>query len=185
MAQKATVRKLAREAEGQRTPDDALDDKRMALYLAQEWTDDVAHTCGFGWFRRGPGGLWVPDPNGVEVRNRIRRVLTGSKIARRGVRTRDVARELADELNVEVDAWNGGDVLGLPDGRVVDLRTGETRAATRDERVYQRLAVVPEPGRAERMAPGARRDLRGTGATGQGDCLRPMVVPVLARGLVR
>ena len=146
MAQKATVRKLAREAEGQRTPDDALDDKRMALYLAQEWTDDVAHTCGFGWFRRGPGGLWVPDPNGVEVRNRIRRVLTGSKIARRGVRTRDVARELADELNVEVDAWNGGDVLGLPDGRVVDLRTGETRAATRDERVYQRLAVVPEPG---------------------------------------
>ena len=113
MAQKATVRKLAREAEGQRTPDDALDDKRMALYLAQEWTDDVAHTCGFGWFRRGPGGLWVPDPNGVEVRNRIRRVLTGSKIARRGVRTRDVARELADELNVEVDAWNGGDVLGL------------------------------------------------------------------------
>ena len=121
MAQKATVRKLAREAEGQRTPDDALDDKRMALYLAQEWTDDVAHTCGFGWFGRGPGGLWIPDPNGVEVRNRIRRVLTGPNIARRGVKTRDVARELADELNVEVGEWNGGDVLGLPDGRVVDL----------------------------------------------------------------
>ena len=37
-------------------------------------------------------------------------------------------------------------MLGLPDGRVVDLSTGEIRDAIRDERVYQRLAVVPEPG---------------------------------------
>ena len=155
MARRATVRKLDREAEGQRASDDALDDKRMALYLSQEWTDDVAHTCGLGWFMRGTGGLWDHDPPGVQVRNRIRRVLTGSGIAKPSVKTRDVARELADELNVDSDEWNGGDVLGLPDGRVVDLRTGETRAATRDARVYQRLAVVPEPGKAERMAPGA------------------------------
>ena len=146
MAQKATVRKLDREGKGQRAPDDALDDKRMARYLAQEWADDVAHSCGLGWFVRETGGLWSPAPDGVEVRNRIRRRLTESNIAKPSVKTRDVARELADELNVVADAWNGGDVLGLPDGRVVNLDTGEIRDATRDERVYQRLAVVPEPG---------------------------------------
>ena len=146
MAQKAAVRNLDREGKGQRASDDALDDKRMARYLAQEWADDVAHSCGLGWFVRGTGGLWVPAADGVEVRNRIRRRLTESSIAKPSVKTRDVARELADELNVEAEAWNGGDVLGLPDGRVVDLSTGEIRDATRDERVYQRLAVVPEPG---------------------------------------
>ena len=146
MAQKATVRKLDREGTDQRAPDDALDDKRMALYLAQEWTDDVAHTCGLGWFMRGTGGLWDHDPPGVQVRNRIRRVLTGSSIAKSYVKTRDVARELADELNVDSDEWNGGDVLGLPDGRVVDLSTGQPRTAKRSERIYQRLAVAPEDG---------------------------------------
>ena len=146
MAQRATVRKLDREAEGRRGANDEFDDKRMALYLAQEWADDVAHSCGLGWFVRGTGGLWDCDPNGVEARNRIRRMLTGSGIAKPSVKTRDVARELADELNVDPDDWNGGDVLGLPDGCVVDLSTGETRAATRDERVYQRLAIAPEPG---------------------------------------
>ena len=146
MAQRATVRKLDREAEGRRAANDEFDDKRMALYLAQEWAGDVAHTCGLGWFVRGTGGLWDCDPNGVEARNRIRRVLTESGIAKPSVKTRDVARELADELDVGMGAWNGGDVLGLPDGRVVDLITGETRTAARDERVYQRFAVVPEPG---------------------------------------
>ena len=125
---------------------DALDDKRMALYLAQEWTDSVAHTCGLGWFSCGAGELWDHDPLGVQVRNRIRRVLIDSGIAKLGVRTRDVERELADELNVASDEWNGGDVLGLPDGRVVDLATSETRAASRYERVCQGLAVVPEEG---------------------------------------
>ena len=147
MAQKATIARLARQGQGDPAPDDKLDDKRTALFLAQQWADEAAHTCGLGWFVRGKGGLWTPDPNGVEVRNRIRRMLTGSSIdANRGVKTRDVARELADELDIGIDSWNGGDVLGLPDGRVVDLSTGETRDATRDERVYQRLAVAPEPG---------------------------------------
>ena len=146
MAQRATVRKLDRETEGRRAANDEFDDKRMALYLAQEWAGDVAHTCGLGWFVRGTGGLWDCDPNGVEARNRIRHVLTESGIAKPSVKTRDVARELADELDVGMGAWNGGDVLGLPDGRVVDLITGKTRTAARDERVYQRLAVVPEPG---------------------------------------
>ena len=133
-------------ATGQQACGDALDDKRMALYLAQEWTDSVAHTCGLGWFSCGAGELWDHDPLGVQVRNRIRRVLIDSGIAKLGVRTRDVERELADELNVASDEWNGGDVLGLPDGRVVDLATSETRAASRYERVHQGLAVVPEEG---------------------------------------
>ena len=133
-------------ATGQRASGDALDDKRMALHLAQEWTDNVAHTCGLGWFACGASELWDHDPLGVQVRNQIRRVLIESGLAKPSLKTRDVERELADELNVASDEWNGGDVLGLPDGRVVDLETGETRKASRYERVYQRLAVVPEEG---------------------------------------
>ena len=133
-------------ATGQHASGDALDDKRVALYLAQEWTDSVANTCGLGWFVCGDDGLWDRDPLGVQVRKQIRRVLVDSGIAKPNVKTRDVERELADELNVASDEWNAGDVLGLPDGRVVDLATGETRAAYRHERVYQRLAVVPEEG---------------------------------------
>ena len=124
----------------------ALDEKRVASYLAQEWNDSVAHTCGLGWFICGADELWDHDPLGVQARNRIRRMLTDSGIAKPSVKTRDVERELADELNVASDEWNGGDVLGLPDGRVVDLATGETRSASRHERVYQRLAVAPEEG---------------------------------------
>ena len=147
MAQKTTVPRLVRQGAGNPAADDALDDKRMARYLAQEWADDVAHSCGLGWFMRGTGGLWDCDAPGVQVRNRIRRVLTdASALAKRTVKTRDVARELSDELNVEVGEWNSGNVLGLPDGHVVDLATGETRAAIQSERVYQRLAAVPESG---------------------------------------
>ena len=114
MAQKTTVPRLVRQGAGNPAADDALDDKRMARYLAQEWADDVAHSCGLGWFMRGTGGLWDCDAPGVQVRNRIRRVLTdASALAKRTVKTRGVARELSDELNVEVDEWNSGNVLAL------------------------------------------------------------------------
>ena len=140
MAQRAKVMQLAP------AKDDALDAKRTALYLASKWDGAVAHTCGLGWLVSGSGGLWDHDPNGVTVRNRIRRAVTQSGMVRYAVKTRDVAVELADELDIGMDQWNGAEVLGLPDGRVLDLRTGETRNGNRDERVYQRLAVVPEPG---------------------------------------
>ena len=140
MAQRAKVAQL-KPAE-----DDALDAKRTAPYLAAKWDGDVAHTYGLGWFVSGIGGLWNHDQNGVTVRNRIRRAVTESGMVRYAVKTRDVAAELADELDIGMGTWNGADVLGLPDGRVVDLGTGEIRAAERAERVYQRLAVVPEPG---------------------------------------
>ena len=44
------------------------------------------------------------------------------------------------------DKWGAADVLGLPDGRALDLDTGTVRRAQTSERVYQCLAVAPEAG---------------------------------------
>ena len=49
-------------AAGQHASGGALDEKRVALYLAQEWNDSVAHTCGLGWFIWGANELWNHDP---------------------------------------------------------------------------------------------------------------------------
>ena len=106
-------------------------------------------------------------------------------MVRYAVKTRDVAAELADELDIGMGAWNGADVLGLPDGRVVDLGTGEIRAAERAERVYQRLAVVPEPGEPSEWLRVLGETFAALAQPERGDCLRPMVVPVLARGVMR
>ena len=127
--------------------DTAFDEKRTARLLANRWRQYAAHTVGLGWLviRRGER-IWTHDPHGVRVRNLIRFVLTTEDVAKPSTKTRDVEREVRDELDVPIEAWNGADVLGLPDGRVLDLVSGLTRDADPGERVYQRLAVAPEPG---------------------------------------
>ena len=104
---------------------------------------------GLGWLDCDDDGLWALDDGAVRTEKRVRRAIDGGEAgvaARKGVRTAGVARELAGELDSPLDKWGAADVLGLPNGRALDLATGEVRRAQPSERVYQRLAVAPEAG---------------------------------------
>ena len=131
--------------------DSALGAREVATNLARdaEWQKSMAHTIGAGWFLREATdcGLWARDPNGTAVRNRIRAVTTGNNEARArdSLRTREIERELADELDVPLNEWDAGDVVGLPDGRVLNLADGAVTMAP-DARISMRLAVAPERG---------------------------------------
>ena len=131
--------------------DTALGAREVATNLARdaEWRNSMAHTIGAGWFLREAtdSGLWARDPNGTAVRNRIRAVTTGNNEARArdSLRTREIERELADEFDVPLSAWDAGDVVGLPDGRVLNLDDGSVTMAP-DARISMRLAVAPERG---------------------------------------
>ena len=131
--------------------DTALGVREVAMNLARdaEWRNSLAHTVGAGWFLREAtdSGLWARDPNGTAVRNRIRAATTGNNEARArdSLRTREIERELADELDVPLNEWDAGDVVGLPDGRVLNLADGSVTMAP-DARISMRLAVAPERG---------------------------------------
>ena len=128
-----------------------LDAKRTARYLAQRWAGFAAHTVGLGWFiRRQAESIWTPDEHGVEVRNRIRQLLTTENIAKPATQTRAVEVELRDEMHIPPDAWDAdGNVLGLPDGRVWDIAQGKARTAGDEGRISKRLGAVPEAGEPE------------------------------------
>ena len=126
-----------------------MDAKRAALWYAEQWGDDAAHSLGLGWFVRKSGeSIWTEDPGGVRIRCRLRAGLTGADSpAKRGTRTADVEQELRDELDVPPDRWDTAEgVLGLPDGRVWDTVLGTPREARPDEFVSKRLGALPDPG---------------------------------------
>ena len=134
--------------------DNELGAREVARNLAHgkhgDWKDRVAHTAGVGWFLHEDSGLWARDPNGITVRNRIRALTTGNNeaCARASLRTREIERELADELDVPLSAWDSGALVGLPDGQILNLADGSVTTAP-DARVSMRLAVAPEQGEPE------------------------------------
>ena len=113
--------------------------------MAPEWCKFAAHSYGLGWFRRrGRESIWTPDASGgVPIRNLLR-----CTTKQNAVRTREIEIELRDELDVPIDAWDAGDVLGLPDGCALNLATGKVRKARAAEHISKRLAVMPEAGEA-------------------------------------
>ena len=125
----------------------------LAVFLRDRWRDSLAYSVGAGWFlRASSGGLWDRDPHAHGVRTRIRATCTGPGAelrATKGASTAAIAFELGDELAVPVEAWDAGEVVGLPAGDCVDLVTGERRAARPEERVSRGVSVDPEEGPPE------------------------------------
>ena len=65
----------------------------------------------------------------------------------RGIRTLEVVREM-EPLLADFGAWDADpELVGTPDQRVLDLRNGEIRAATPDDRISRRLGFVPDTSR--------------------------------------
>lgn len=120
-----------------------LDQAGLALRLARLWRHELRHVRGLGW-------LDCDDDGAVRTEKRVRRAIDGRVAGEwplaMGVRTAGVTRELAGGLDSPLDGWGAADVLALPNGRALDLATGQVRRAQPSERVYQRLSVAPEGG---------------------------------------
>ena len=62
-----------------------------------------------------------------------------------------VAKRLATVRTIDAEAIDANPwAAGLPDGRLLDLRTGKTRAMRKSDGVCRRLGAVPEAGKPER-----------------------------------
>ena len=127
-----------------------LETLMMADALAHAWEGQFAYCPGRGWFWRRDSELWQHDQESLRLRRRVsnelRKARAGKAIVIR-IRTLEVVKEM-EPLLAEFGAWDADPKLvGTPDQRVLDLRTGEIRAATPEDRISRRLGFVPDTSR--------------------------------------
>ena len=97
------------------------------------------------WYSRVPGKLWKFDNRAIRLRLLVHgymkefRMKKGSSI---GGILKFLEPELADRGQWDTDPH----LLGLPDDRVLDVRTGATREAYGDDRISRRISTQPEAG---------------------------------------
>ena len=120
----------------------------LAHDFASAWHAEHSYTPGRGWFRRRPGRLWAPDDEALAVRQRVSHAVAASAAdgvpGLRTVRTRTVVTEM-EPLVAYTGGWDTDPaVVGLPDDTVMDLRSGEMRAARPSDRISRRLGAVPD-----------------------------------------
>ena len=125
---------------------DGIDAGEAALALAPSMRGCVMFATGRGWFTRGSvTALWRPADDATML-DRLQRSDTWWT-CKRGTRTSAILGELTGPLRVDGALLDADDwTCGLPDGRVLDLRTGEVRAAVEADRITMALRAVPEPG---------------------------------------
>ena len=123
-----------------------IDAGEAALALAPSMRGCIMFATGRGWFTRGSvTALWRPADDATML-DRLQRSDTWWT-CKRGTRTSAILGELTGPLRVDGALLDADDwTCGLPDGRVLDLRTGEVRAAVEADRITMALRAVPEPG---------------------------------------
>ena len=122
----------------------------VAAALAHAWEGQYAYCPGRGWFWRRDLELWQRDQESLRLRghvsNALREAPAWKAIVRR-IRTVEVVKEM-EPLLAEFGAWDAEpELVGTPDQRVLDLTTGEIRAATPEDRISRRLGFVPDTSR--------------------------------------
>ena len=128
-----------------RSTEDKLDINQLGAVVRDEDTGRWAYTAGRGWFRRITGGLWRPDPQALALRARVQDLID-RRLAKSGTRARFVVETMEPAFAIDSDRWDADPHLaGLPNGRALDLRTGEIIDAG-DAFITRQLAVVPERG---------------------------------------
>ena len=117
----------------------------VAAKLAVALKEQCVYSPARGWFWRRDGELWQHDEENLRLRGRVSDVLRKAReqdTIARGIRTLEVVREM-ESLLPNFRLWDADpELLGTPDQRVLDLRNGEPRAATPDDRISRRLGFV-------------------------------------------
>ena len=122
-----------------------IDAGEAALALAPSMRGSVMFATGRGWFVRASAtALWRPADDATML-DRLQRTAAWWT-CKRGTRTSAILGELTGPLRVDSALLDADDwTCGLPDGRVLDLRTGTVRAAVEADRITMALRAVPEP----------------------------------------
>ena len=127
------------------TINDKLDINQLGARVRAEDAGRWGYTPGRGWFERVPGGLWRRDIDALALRGRVQGLIDGG-IARPGTRARFVLETIQPAFAIDGDRWDSDpNLAGLPDNRILDLRTCEAIEAG-DSFVSRRLGVMPEEG---------------------------------------
>ena len=123
-----------------------IDAGEAAMLLAPSMAGRFMFATGRGWFcRASEAALWRPADDATML-DRLQRTATWWT-CKRGTRTSAILSELTGPLRVDGALLDADDwTCGLPDGRVLDLRTGTVRAAVEADRITMALRAVPEPG---------------------------------------
>ena len=130
--------------------------KSEMLAVAATLADALKRQCVYsparGWFWRRDAELWQHDEESLRLRrcvsDALRKAREQNAIAR-GIRTLEVVKEM-EPLLADFGAWDADpELVGTPDQRVLDLRSGKIRAATPDDRISRRLGSVPDTSREQ------------------------------------
>ena len=101
------------------------------------------------WYVRGTGELWTPDAGDTAIRVLIRAHMDAMRTRglQKGSNIGGILTHLRSGPLTYSGTWDAdAELCGLPDNRVLDLSTGETRAATADDRISRKLGAVPVAG---------------------------------------
>ena len=127
------------------TGGDKLDINQLGAVVRDDDAGRWAYTAGRGWFRRIEGGLWRRDQQALALRGRFQELIDRG-LARPGTRARLAVETVEPAFAIDSDQWDADPHLaGLPNGRALDLQTGEVVDAG-DTFITRRLSVVPEDG---------------------------------------
>ena len=105
-----------------------------------------------GWYKAHPKRWeWRRDDHAADLRHRLKclaetkAAAVGLQLQLRNATVSGAVAMLAAELQ-EKPLWDADPmVAGLPEGRVLDLTTGDARDASRDEFISRRLGTLPDP----------------------------------------
>lgn len=125
-----------------------MDAAALSQVVKREYEGRAAYSPGLGWhWRVHHTSLWRADPEGLQLAEAVKHLEEFENQRRAGTRSTAVLDEAKALLREDAAAWDADDHLaGLPNERVLDLRTGVDRAATSADRVTKQLGVAPAKG---------------------------------------
>ena len=114
-----------------------------ARILSAEYQDYFAWTPQFGWLWRADNLHWMRDGGESALRNVVANAL-GDEGQYRDINS--IVGVMAHQLRVEWQEWDRDpNIAGLPNGEVLDLTTGRTRAGKADDYITRTLGTNYDP----------------------------------------
>ena len=122
--------------------------------IIKRWFDRHRYIEAVGWMHLPAGeSIWRLERAGNSMRDEIRLAYDEQGIIRAS-QVSGIMRMASDsaEFRKDADKFDGdGELVGLPNGNVLNLRTGEQRKADGKDLVTKRLGANPEAGKPTRF----------------------------------